>query len=96
MTASRDRALEALTRIITANGDADPGCTARECLVALEGLGYRPTEARPASDWRPRGTAAGPSEATRAELDAARRRMAVLNEAQRTAREAADSQDGAA
>jgi hypothetical protein len=59
MTA-RERALEALTRIIAANGDADPGCTARECLVALEGLGYRPTEARPAVGWPVHGAGAEP------------------------------------
>ena len=47
----RERALELLTRIVTANDGADPGCTARECLVALEGLGYRPTEARPSPAW---------------------------------------------
>ena len=43
----RERALELLTRIVTANESTDPGCTARECLVALEGLGYRPTNAAP-------------------------------------------------
>ena len=56
----RERALELLTRIVTANDGADPGCTARECLVALEGLGYRPTEARPAAEWKIHGTGAKP------------------------------------
>ena len=71
MTA-RDRALELLTRIVTENEGADPGCTARECLVALEGLGYRPTEARPAADWRHQGGGTGPSE----EFLAAKRELA--------------------
>ena len=56
----RERALELLTRIVTANDGADPGCTARECLVAMEGLGYRPTEARPPAEWKLHGTAAEP------------------------------------
>ena len=56
----RERALELLTRIVTANDGADPGCTARECLVALEGLGYRPTEARLAAEWKLHGTGATP------------------------------------
>ena len=56
----RERALELLTRIVTANDGADPGCTARECLVALEGLGYRPTEARLAAEWKLHGTGAAP------------------------------------
>lgn len=56
----RERALELLTRIVTANDGADPGCTARECLVALEGLGYRPTEARPAVEWKIYGAGAKP------------------------------------
>lgn len=76
MTA-RDRAIELLTRIVTANENADPGCTARECLVALEGLGYRPTEARPPADWKLHGTGTGPSDATRAELAEARQRAAT-------------------
>ena len=70
----RERALELLTRIVTANENADPGCTARECLVALEGLGYRLTEARPASEWKLHGTGSQPPadllRALRAELDA--------------------------
>ena len=56
----RERALELLTRIVTANDGADPGCTARECLVAMEGLGYRPTEARPPAEWKLHGTGATP------------------------------------
>lgn len=75
MTA-RDRALELLRRIIADNTEADAECTARECLVALEGLGYRPTEARPAADWKLHATGTGPSEETRAQLDEARRRAA--------------------
>lgn len=53
MTAIRDRAVEALTRIITANQDPDtyPRATALECVAAMEGLGYRPTEARPPASW---------------------------------------------
>lgn len=50
----RERALKLLERHIAEGcgaGDA-AAATARECLVALEGLGYRPTEARPAADWR--------------------------------------------
>lgn len=64
MTA-RERALELLERQITGGRDvgADPAVTARECLVALEGLGYRPTEARPAVDWRVRGGGADGREA---------------------------------
>ena len=56
----RERALELLTRIVTANDGADPGCTARECLVAMEGLGYRPTEARPPAEWKLHGTGSEP------------------------------------
>lgn len=75
----RDRALELLTRIITGNEDADPGCTARECLVALEGLGYRPTEARPVADWRRHGDGSGPTDEwrqARAELERRRTEIA--------------------
>ena len=75
MTA-RDRALELLRRIIAEADGADSECTARECLVALEGLGYRPTEARPPADWKLHATGSGPSEATRAQLDEARQRAA--------------------
>lgn len=75
MTA-RDRALELLRRIIADNTEADPECTARECLVALEGFGYRPTEARPPADWKLHGTGTGPSEETRAELESAKQRAA--------------------
>ena len=75
MTA-RDRAVELLRRIIAENPGADHECTARECLVALEGLGYRPTEARPPADWKLHAAGTGPSEATRAQLDEARRRAA--------------------
>lgn len=78
MTAVRERALALLERHI-GNGrqdGADPAVTARECLVALEGLGYRPTEARPAADWKRHGTGTKPSGAIRAELDAAKARAA--------------------
>jgi hypothetical protein len=88
---TRDRALELLTRLITENTDADPGCTARECLVAIEGLGYRPTAARPPAEWKLHGTGTGPSEETRAELEAAKQRAAEA-----TARFRDDEQDGAA
>jgi hypothetical protein len=79
VTAIRERALELLERLITRGreDDADPGVTARECLLALEGIGYRPTEARPAADWRLHGTAAEPSEETRAAMEAARAKCAV-------------------
>ena len=75
----RERALELLERNITdgRDADADPAVTARECLVALEGLGYRLTAARAAADWRMHGTGAGPSAATRAALEAAREACAV-------------------
>ena len=77
----RDRALELLTRIVTANEGADPGCTARECLIAMEGLGYRPTEARPPADWKLHGTGAAPPSGLlrdlRAELDAKAERAAA-------------------
>ena len=86
----RDRAVEALTRIILANEGADPGCTARECLVALEGLGYRPTEARPAPDWKLRTPGPRLSEETRAELEAAKQRAAAA-----AARFSDAEQDGA-
>jgi hypothetical protein len=72
----RDRALEVLTRIITANEGVDHGLTARECMVALEGLGYRPVEALAPVDWKFRGAPVGPSENVRAELEAAKRRAA--------------------
>jgi hypothetical protein len=76
----RERALELLTRIVIANEGADPGCTARECLVALEGIGYRPTEARPAADWRPHGGTSKPPadllRELRADLDAKAARAA--------------------
>jgi hypothetical protein len=77
----RERTLELLTRIVTANEGADPGCTARECLVAMEGLGYRPTEARPAADWKLHGTGATPPadllRDLRADLDAKAERAAA-------------------
>lgn len=76
----RERALELLERHIS-NGRVDgaaPAVTARECLVALEGLGYRPTAARPAADWKLRATTGtGLSEETRAELEAAKQRSAA-------------------
>ena len=90
MTA-RERALTILARIIAADQDADPDCTARECLVALEGLGYRPTEARPAADWKHHGTGTGPSEETRALMEAARERSAEA-----TTRLRPDKAEGAA
>lgn len=75
MTAVRDRVIEALTRIITANREADPRATALVCVTAVEGLGYRPTEARPSADWRykPGGTGVPKSDEVRALLDAAKR-----------------------
>ena len=77
----RERTLELLTRIVSANEGADPGCTARECLVAMEGLGYRPTEARPAADWKHHGTGAAPPadllRNLRADLDAKAERAAA-------------------
>jgi hypothetical protein len=88
----RDRALEVLTRIITANESVDHGFTARECLVALEGLGYRPVEAlAPPPAWKLRGTGSAPSENVRAELEAAKQRAAEA-----TARFLEAEQDGAA
>lgn len=81
MTAPRELALEKLTRAIASGleAGADPEITARDCLVALEGIGYRPTEAKPAADWRLRGTGrgAGPSEETRSALEAAREACAA-------------------
>jgi len=74
----RDRALSLLERHIS-NGrqdDTHPSVTARECLLALEGLGYRPTEARPAADWKRPGAAPAVSEETRAEVEALKRRSA--------------------
>jgi len=74
----RDRALSLLERHIS-NGrqeGADPWVTARECMEALEGIGYRPTEARPAADWKRPGTAPAVSEETRAEVEALKRRSA--------------------
>lgn len=74
----RERALELLERFIRdgRRDDADPAATARECLLALEGLGYRPTEARPAADWRTRGTGSEPGEDYRAALAEIRRKAA--------------------
>jgi hypothetical protein len=79
VTAPRERALELLERHITSGREenADPGVTARECLLALEGIGYRPTEARPPADWRLHGAAADPSEETRSALAAVRAACAV-------------------
>ena len=74
---TRERALELLTRIVTENDGSDPGCTARECLVALEGLGYRPTEARPAPAWKSNGGGSAMSEATRAAVEEAKQRAAA-------------------
>lgn len=74
---SRDRALELLRRIIAEADDADADCTALDCLVALEGLGYRPTEARPPADWKLHGTGAEPSGETRALMEAAKERSAA-------------------
>ena len=80
----RERALELLTRIVTANDGTDPGCTARECLVALEGLGYRLTEARPPAEWKLHGTGSAPPAGLlrdlRADLDAKAERAAAERE----------------
>lgn len=79
MTAPREQALKLLERHIgnaRENGD-DPEATARECLVALEGIGWRPTEARPAADWRLQGSGTGPSEETRSALEALRGQCAA-------------------
>jgi len=81
----RDRALSLLERHIS-NGKqdgADPWVTARECMEALEGIGYRPTEARPPADWKLRGTGGGPSEETRAEIEAAKQRALAAAAEQR-------------
>lgn len=54
MTATpRERALELLERhIVNGRADgADPGVTARECLAAIEGIGYRLTAAS-TSSWK--------------------------------------------
>ena len=79
MTDIRERAIELLERHITSGGEAaaDPGVTARECLLALEGIGYRPTEARPAVDWRMRHAGHDPSEDSRAALEAVRAQCAT-------------------
>lgn len=76
MTDIRERALDRLERLIgeaQEAGDA-PRATAISCLTALEGLGWRPTEARPAADWKLHGTGTGPSGSTRALLEQARER----------------------
>jgi hypothetical protein len=79
VTGIRERAVDELERRIRHGEEAaaDPRVTASECLLALEGLGYRPTEARPAADWRIRQTGADPSDETRAALEAAKARCAV-------------------
>jgi Holliday junction resolvasome RuvABC DNA-binding subunit len=79
VTDIRERAIDLLERHIR-NGTeaaADPRVTARECLLALEGLGYRPTEARPAADWRMRQAGHDPSQDSRAALEAVRAQCAV-------------------
>jgi len=81
----RDRALELLERHIS-NGRQEathPSVTARECLLALEGLGYRPSAARPAADWKSRAAGTKPSEAIRAELEAAKERSLAAAAEQR-------------
>jgi hypothetical protein len=55
----------------------DAGLLAREVLLILRGRGWRPTAARPASDWRMHGTGGGPSEETRAALEAVKAACAV-------------------
>ena len=68
--------------------DAEP--FSAEFMAALRGRGWRLTEAKvfPVSKPALAAEGTGPSEATRAELDAARQRMDAINEAKRTAREA--------
>ena len=85
MSDTRGHALELLERHIS-NGrqdGADPAVTARECMVALEGLGYRPTAARPIADWKLRAAGPAMSEETRAEVEALKQRSAEAAAEQR-------------
>ena len=64
MTDAPDRTVAALVRILVWARDApaDEDITARHILTALRGLGWRPTEAQPAPDWKQRDvTPADPS-----------------------------------
>jgi hypothetical protein len=71
VTGARERAIDALARHITeAKGaDADPRAQAAAALLELEALGYRPTEARPAADWRHKGTGSASAEVKRAAVE---------------------------
>jgi hypothetical protein len=85
MTETRERALELLERHIS-NGrqdGTDPAVTALECMVALEGLGYRPTAAKPIADWKLRAAGPAMSEETRAEVEALKQRSAEAAAEQR-------------
>jgi hypothetical protein len=78
MTAPRDRAIEAMTRIITRDREAgaDPRATASECLVAIEGLGWRYDASTVAVDWRVRRPGTNPGEDYRAALAEVRQKAA--------------------
>jgi hypothetical protein len=74
MTPVRDRAVDRVARIINENEGNDSRAVALLVMVALEALGYRPTEARPAPLTGPRSTGSGPSE----EYLAAKARIAAM------------------
>jgi hypothetical protein len=85
MTAVRDRAIAALARIIDESRDCDARATALECLARLDALGYRPVEALAPATWPQRPSGSGlPSPSVRADVEAARERMAAATAAMRS------------
>ena len=82
-------AIDALVHRLRNREDTDDEPFAMEFVQAMIGRGWRPTEARRLAPPKPQlGGGTGPSEETRADLEAARQRMDAINEAKRTAREA--------
>lgn len=78
-----DKAVRMVTWQLRERGDADDEPVARAIVEAFKGAGWRPTMARPAPDWRMRGTSGGRmSDADRA---AFLERAAAATEAQRQA-----------
>ena len=78
MTDTRERAIDTLERLIREGQENDsyPRAVAAECLTVLEGQGWRPTEARPAADWRQHGTGTDPSRVP--EVAALREKLAAM------------------
>ena len=72
--------IDALVYRLRNRGDTDDEPLAMEFVQALLGRGWRPTEARRMPAFPRSHGGGGPSDATRAELEAARQRMAEAAE----------------